>query len=473
MFKKGFLLCFIISLSSLSAETDSFYYSGGKKHFLNAKKELRSTLNKDMLFYKDQFGKDIGIDDQLIVSFKDISIKSEIESRYNLTMVERLTDNMYLYRVDNMDKTLSVSNKIYEESGVKFAHPNFHIKKIKKAISTDPYANLLWHLKDNSYYSNRADINIEEAWKYTKGYGIKLAVFDEGIDIDHVDLKDNIYKFANFNSKDQNTLPYTDDDKGHGTAVAGLVAASENRVGGVGVAPEVALYAVRYSNSNPAQDIKAYEWMMSEGVSVITNSWGTYKNLDSYNEIFKKLATEGRDGKGILIVFATGNKGISLDDDLISDESESEYVISIAASTKSNQIASYSNYGSSIDFTAPGGSQKLYGGLFTTDAEKIINGYVDGIYNYDFVGTSAAAPIAAGVMALMLSANSDLSREDIITILKLTSKKLGRYEYDESGYNIHWGYGKIDAGLAVKVARTYGKSNLKSFSRAIFQETVH
>ena len=466
MIKKALLILLILN-ASLHAD---FYYSNGKKHELKAEKNIRAATENSLILFKTNFGTTVGVDNRLIVSFKDINIKKIIEQKYNLTLIKSLNDSLFLYKIEDMKKTIEISNKIYEEEGVKFAHPDFHREKRARVLTNDPHADLLWHLEDNE---GTADINIKEAWKWTKGAGVKVAVYDEGIDIDHIDLKDNIYKFANFNNDNISSLPYSDDDSWHGTACAGLLASSENGKGGVGTAPEINLYAVRYSDTSVSKDIEAYEWMMSEGVSVITNSWGTYQNLDAYNETFEKLATQGRDGKGIIIIFAAGNNGQDLDDvnengASINDESESPYVLSIAASTRDNTIASYSNYGSAVDLTAPGGSQNG-DGLFTTDASGV-KGYTADNYNYNFVGTSASAPIAAGVVALMLSVNPELDRDNITDILKQTAQKLGNFAYDENGHNNHWGYGKIDAGHAVRIARTYGKSKLKSFTRTMFAE---
>ncbi|HHD84332.1 MAG TPA: hypothetical protein ENK93_05580, partial [Campylobacteraceae bacterium] len=160
-------------------------------------------------------------------------------------------------------------------------------------------------------------------------------------------------------------------------------------------------------------------------------------------------ATKGRNGKGILIFFAAGNDHKNLDTAGIDDESESPWAISIAASTERNTIASYSNYGSSVDFIAPGGT--LGGKLVTTD-KMGAEGYTDWNYNFNFAGTSAAAPIAAGVGILILAADPDLTRDEVLDIMRKTAVKIGDYPYDEKGWNAHAGYGLIDAGKAVSTA---------------------
>ncbi len=459
-----------------------FYYSGGKKHTLIKLKDSRDNSKKSSIPFQTKYNTTVKVNKRLIVSFDDLNIQKSIEKKYNLKLVKSFTKNMYLYEVEKKSLTLKIANQIYTEKGIEFCHPDFQRKKTTREVSNDPYSFKLWHLKDDMH-GNDADINVEAAWEYTKGKGVKVAVYDEGIDINHEDLRENIYSFANYNDKNSNN-PYSTGDTGHGTACAGILAAKENDIGGVGVAPEVSLYAIRYSDNNTSTDIQAYLNLMNEGVSIITNSWGTYSNLDAYNAIFKMLATDGRDGKGVVIIFAAGNESRNLDDAGISDESESEYVISIAASTEDNTITEYSNFGSSIDFTAPGGSRDLSrGGMFTTDATGN-KGYENGEYNYNFIGTSVSAPIVAGVCALILAVNPDLTRDEIIDILKKSAQKIGSFEYDENGHNIHWGYGKVDAGEAVKLAKNYNKpvknysepiiiqqdSQLKSFARIMFME---
>jgi len=442
-----------------------FYYSGGKKHILKELKNSRDHSNNYIHSFKTENGTNVSIGKKLIVSFSDLSKQKNIETKYDLTLVKVLTDTMFLYSIKDSLKTIEIANSIYKEKGVKFSHPDFKRKKILRALTKDPYVKKAWYLKDK-YYRNGSDINVEEAWNYTKGKGIKIAVYDKGIDIDHPDLKENIIAFENFNDPDSN-IPYSNDDNWHGTACAGIISASENSIGSVGVAPQATLYAVGYSENDVSKDIEAFNWLMKEGVSVINNSWGSYENLDAYSEIFEELATKGRDGKGIILVFAAGNKSENLDKNDINDESESPYVLSITASTRRNKIASYANYGSAIDFTAPGGDSS--NGLFTTDARGSF-GYTNYEYTSNFIGTSAAAPIVTGTIALMLSANPNLTRDEIIEILKSTSDKFGDYSYDKNGHNNHWGYGKINAGRAVRVAYAYGKSKLKNFVRTMFTE---
>jgi subtilisin family serine protease len=447
-----FKLCTILLLSTIPLFGE-YYLSGGKQIELHLLKKSRETDKNTIAYYQDNQGKQYGVTTELILCAKNDKIRQKVAKNYHLKFLKKLSDTLFLYQSTTIHETLTLCHLISEEEGIKFAHPNFLIKKQKRS---EPYYRHQWYLKNRDY--RHADINVKEAWQYTKGEGVTTAILDEGIDIDHEDLKKNIIDFANYNDPDTN-YPLSKNGRWHGTACAGLMVATENGKGIIGVAPKAKLIAVRYSDDDVAKDIQAFNDLMHKDVAIISNSWGSYTNLDAYNEIFKTLATEGRDGKGILIFFASGNDHQDLDEPNIEDESESPYVISIGASTEKDEIASYSNFGSSIDFLAPGGS--LSGELVTTDAMGN-KGYTDTNYNFNFIGTSAAAPIAAGVAALILSVNPDLSREEVIDILKQTSKKIGNYRYKD-GRNNYAGYGRIDAGKAVQLAQTYNiKTNALS-----------
>ena len=437
-------LIFSIFLTPLLAD---YYLSGGKKITLVPLKHSRNADNSNVLYFQDLQGKTYGVNDQIIVCSTDQEQLRYVAQKYQLRKISQLSDTLYLYKISGAAKSLALCQQIAQEEGIKFAHPDFILKKERRSI-TDHYYRREWHLRNRNHPG--MDINVEEAWKYTKGKGIVSAIIDEGIDIDHEDLKANIIGFGNYSDPDSN-YPDSKSGKWHGTACAGLMVAPINNIGVVGVAPEAKLIAVRYSDNDAAQDIRAFNDLMKQGVSVISNSWGSYTNLDAYNEIFKTLATKGRDGKGILIFFAAGNDHRDLDEPGIDDESESPYVISIAASTYYDKIADYSNYGSAVDFLAPGGDTDHE--LITTDATGR-KGYSLGNYNKHFIGTSAAAPVAAGVATLILAANPDLTRDQVIEIMKKSADKVGEYPYI-GGRNDYAGYGRLNAGKAVKLARSY------------------
>ena len=426
----------------------------------------------------------------------DLSIQHYIEKEFSLSLVQTLNKHMFVYQVKDQEETLKLANALSQMKGISFAHPDFRIQK--KGRTNDPLYGASWHLHGS------AGINVEDAWRYTKGKGIIVGIYDEGIDLEHEDLRDNIIGYGNYNYKygqidlvkDGNALnnsldnaPKTATDNWHGTSCAGLIAASENDRGSVGVAPQAKLLALRYADSSIARDIEAFYAMSRNGAAIISNSWGTYAMADAFNDALKDLSEHGRDGKGTLIFFAAGNgynsEGCNMDQYYskdanggqrcesssdyppIHDESESPYVISIAASTQYNRIADYSNYGSAIDFATPGSEYPV--NIVTTDAMGSKGVTNQWNYTDSFSGTSAAAPIAAGIAALVLSENPTLSKEEVLEIFKLTADKNGKYQYI-NGRNDHWGYGRLNAGKAVALASNYGKIKIENFAHKIYKD---
>ncbi len=509
---------FLLSIFTATLFGD-YYYAQGKKQGLTklnsfAPLQKNRSATTTIHYYKTKTGKRLGVTDTLIVSFKDLSTQLYIEKEFSLSLLEELSSHMFLYKIKDKSKTLETANLLSQLPTVKFAQPNF-IKQ-KESRTRDPHFNASWHLLDENY----GGINIQKAWEEgVHGEGITVAVYDEGIDITHEDLRANIAGYGNFNNPNAQIdmvspttvinnsfynapAPQLKDGEyiWHGTSCAGLIAAvGDNYLGSVGVAPKAKLLAIRYARDTK-DDIKAFKAMARQGAAIISNSWGTYHIEDAFNEVLREVAITGRDGKGVLVFFAAGNDGCNMDAFYqtredgtnacltaaqynnynienkapIQDESESPYVISIAASTQDNLIASYSNYGSSIDFTAPGsGPSREYpqapASIVTTDATGWA-GSASGSYIFNFSGTSAAAPIAAGVAALILSTNPDLTKEEVLDILKMTAQKIGDYRYNDDGRNDHWGYGRIDAGEAVKLTKTYGKDiKIENFAHKIYQ----
>ena len=173
--------------------------------------------------------------------------------------------------------------------------------------------------------------------------------------------------------------------------------------------------------------------------------------------------------KGIVIVFASGNgdilgNAIDLDINGNEDESESQFVLGVGATSKDNDVTSYSNYGSNIDILAPGGDSDI--GILSLDLLKSdgynpsstlsINGNNLVNENYSFIsGTSFSAPTVSGVIALMLSENQNLTFDEIRNILITTTQQVGlenQADYSVNNFDTKRAYGKIDATKAIEGA---------------------
>jgi subtilisin family serine protease len=252
-------------------------------------------------------------------------------------------------------------------------------------------------------------IDAELAWNAGyKGANVKVAVIDTGIDLDHPDLNPiSGYDFVNDD-------PVADDDNGHGTHVAGIIAALNNEIGVVGVAPDASLYAVKVLDSTGSgyySDIIAgIEWCVINQIAVVNMSLGgTYNSPDL--EAACNLASKA----GVLLVASAGNSGNrSGRGDNINYPAKYDCVIAVAATDSSDNRASFSSTGLALDIAAPGVS------IYST--------YKGGVYA-TMSGTSMAAPHVTGTLALLLSGN----------ILE-TADDLGSPEWDSL-----YGWGLVDA----------------------------
>ena len=273
-----------------------------------------------------------------------------------------------------------------------------------------------------------SQIGANSAWATSKGSGVKVAVVDTGIDKDHPDLAANIKGGVNFvASRGPVNSNAWDDDNGHGTHCAGIIAGVDNSEGVIGVAPEASLYAVKVLNKRGSgyysDIVDGIYWSVDNGMNVISMSLsGTYDSSDL------STACSYARSNGVVVVVAAGNSGNKLDD---KPEYPAAYssVITVAATDSSNLRASWSNYGSEVDLAAPG----VY--IYST--------YKGGGYA-TMSGTSMACPHVTGTVALVLEDHLSYSPTQVQTILQSTADDLGT-----SGWDIYYGYGLVDADGAV------------------------
>lgn len=298
----------------------------------------------------------------------------------------------------------------------------------------------MWNLNPNSSYHQdgraiqNSDINITDAWNQTYGGGVKVAIIDECFDETHEDLSQNIIATYNVNNQSTNVSG----DNCHGTKVAGVIGANQNTVGLVGVAPdaELILISINLDNSSESDFINAFEYAKNQGAKVINCSWGSNHMSEVLSNKLQSIKNSN-----IITVFASGNEDLNLDNQNINDESESPYVIGVGATgAEDNDVTEYSSYGSNIDILAPGGTQNLGLWLLGDDNSYIQN-----------AGTSFSSPTVAGVVALMLSKNPNLSFENIYEALTKSADKVGstNSHYDQNGFDTYRAYGKINASNAI------------------------
>lgn len=326
--------------------------------------------------------------------------------------------------------------------------------------SDNPLLPQQWYfIKDDTFYHTyniNADAHIHP-WStqaYT-GRGVKVVVIDDALDTDHEDLQGAVVKTYDLETKTADVHPRNNSET-HGTAVTGLIGASSNSVGISGIAPGAELYFIRLPFNSTISDsviVEAFQKAKEWGADVVNCSWGTGNVSDAVKSAIIDLAQNGRNGKGTIIVFASGNGGIDeIGDPIGNDESGIDEVLAVSATNIYNQRTAYSNYGPQLDLVAPGGE---YMGLATLDVMGYAGADMGNYIEYDssegFVGTSAAAPVVTAVIAMLLEANSDLTREEVIRILESNADKIdpAQCTYDFNGHSDYCGYGKVNIKRAI------------------------
>ncbi|MBL8679540.1 MAG: S8 family serine peptidase [Myxococcales bacterium] len=324
---------------------------------------------------------------------------------------------------------------------------------------TDPRYPEQWQWNNDGRNSGTrgADIRAESAWNRTRGKGVRVAVIDNGIHINHPDLRAAFKRGGWFDGRTSGSASFielsasnraqfpTDD---HGTFCAGMVGARANKQGGCGAAPECELVAIACLEdqvgtqltlaraiayaADPSREVPDSKERGADVISCSLGPNGADWEMSTPLELAIEFATsKGRDGKGTPIFWAASNAHV----DITRDEVVSHP--SVIAVSRSNNNDGYDNaaYGSTLAFVAPGANV-----LSTSGAAS---------YAWD-TGCSFAAPLAAGVAALVLARDSQLSATAVKDRLCDTCDKVGGDAYGPDGRNDQMGHGRINADRAVR-----------------------
>lgn len=295
----------------------------------------------------------------------------------------------------------------------------------------------------DAYAINKdAHIHGQNSLNNYTGRDVKVAIIDIGFDKNHFEYKNNIVK--TINSADGSSIVKCTNSSGcyHGSAVAGIIASNINNKGLRGIAPDVKLVLIKLDLAGYIGDdeiLNALQYAQDENVDIINNSWGTGDISPVVKEKIDEMATNGRDGKGIIFIFASGNKGKEQNN----DESMIDSVIGVGSTDEENLRAIYSNFGDGLDIVAPGGYNLGITTTYDSDDTDHISDFMKAEDYKKFQGTSASAPIVSGAIALLLGKNPNLTRVQIQEILNKTSDKIGNVEYINNRNN-YYGSGKLN-----------------------------
>ena len=405
----------------------------------------------------------------------DICEKIIVEN--NLKIKQKPDYSKNTYSVSAPENTglliFRLAESLLNRKEVELCHPELIRKRSLKNIHPNQ-----WHLRTTTIGGIKitAGVRADLAQKLTLGENIIIALIDDGFDIDHpeFDQPGKVVYSRDVTSNSNDPRPKSTYDN-HGTACAGVAAAAGIKASGV--APGALFMPIRLSsNLGSFAEANAFKWAADHGADIISCSWGpedgnwsdpddpvhtTQVDLpDSTRLAIDYAVLNGRNRKGCIITFAAGNGNEDIKFDGYASYNK---VIAVAACNDTSKRSVYSDYGSNVWCSFPSGDfgyppfnhpDPLTHGIYTTDRQGKEGYNPNGDYTDDFGGTSSSCPGVAGTAALILSANSELTWQDVKEIIKDTSEKIdpANGQYDTDGHSKYYGYGRVDAEKAVRRA---------------------
>ncbi|MCG3139062.1 MAG: hypothetical protein HJJLKODD_02940 [Phycisphaerae bacterium] len=416
--------------------------------------------------------------DELLVVYQpntSTEFQRAFEVEHQLQLISQSPSGIHRYQrtLRQCDRTpqrrylalLHEARRLQQLPGVRFAEPN--VRRYPLQIPNDPdYDKQAWHYEA---------IYLPDTWDITTGDpDIVVAVVDTGVLMSHPDMQGRISEGYDFISdvdtaNDGDGIDPDADDPGdslsgsssfHGTHTAGTIgAATDNGVGVAGVTWDCGIMPVRGLGVNGGSISDIVEGMLWAGG--LDNVSGTTPTLPARvmnlslggaageaESAIERAAIQDLVAAGVIVVAASGNEGSSLP----APPASYPEVISVGAVDADLSLAIYSNYGSTLDVVAPGGRVSLdenhdglSDGVYSTVGDDS-SGSIEPDYAF-FEGTSMACPHVAGVVALILSVNPDLTPDEVRTVLESTTVDLGA-----EGKDTIFGNGLVDAHAAVVAA---------------------
>lgn len=407
----------------------------------------------------------------------------------------------HIFRVTQPGAALEAAAALAAQPGVEHVEPVLKRKLAKRLVPNDPLFSQQWTLLNTGQNGGTvgADINVTNVWDNYRGTGIVIGVIDDGFQYTHPDLAANANTAIHYDYRDGDNDPKPEGTAGvnaqgnpnadsHGTATAGVIAArGNNGIGAAGVAFEATLVGLRLIGGLAGDTQEGGALSHSNAlIHIYNNSWGP--NDDGFVKggastlalaALQNGVNTGRGGRGSIYVWAAGNGGAALDNAGYDSYNGSIYTISVGALTDLGGKADYSERGACLIVSAPSGGETGTGpriqGTTTTDLvgdfgynrSDVTVGPIgpadlaDRDYTQNYNGTSSAAPVVSGVVALMLQANPNLGWRDVQEVLIRTATQTdptnNEWRTNKAGFkfNPNFGAGRVNAGAAVALATNW------------------
>ncbi len=401
-------------------------------------------------------------------------------------------------------RVFDLALRLLERNDVEVCHPELVRPKSRKAFFPQQ-----WHLAStviNGMVINQ-HAHVDAAHAITRGAGRTIAIIDDGVDIDHREfsLPGKVVAPLDALSRTNNPRPRDADPRfpdDHGTACAG-VACAAGLGAAVGVAPDARLMPIRLAaNLGSMAEARAFQWAADNGADVISCSWGppdgdwfdpndprhrtNWPLPDSTRDAVRYAVTRGRGGLGCVVLFAAGNGNEDIRFDGYATNSD---VIAVAACNDRGSRSIYSDFGDAVwccfpsndfEFRRVAHPAPLTSGIWTTDRTgtkgynfgSLADGDSAGDFTNSFGGTSSACPGVAGVCALILAVNPDLTWSEVKQLLKSACDVIDAADgaYDSQGHSAKYGFGRINALRAVELAKPQPREQIdlvRSFNMPI------
>jgi subtilisin family serine protease len=423
-------------------------------------------------------GQTVLLQETLTARFKERPNEEAIQAvrdHLSLDVVERFEADPYMVRFRSKKKNpidpFTLSDQLSQRADIEWAEPDL-LSEIQRSSRTTAGGIESAPAVDDTYFPRQwflqpgpAGIKIPEVWSRTPG-GEKMivAVLDGGIDLAHEDLQGKLVPGYDFYAGDADPRP--DPTDAHGTACAGLIAArTNNHLGTAGVARLAKIMPLRICGASdfvdPVAVAKSILYAQQHGAKILSWNWGCLPSNKILTAI-RQVTDPTRPAQSCLVITAAGNR-LPLPGP-VSFPARFERCIAVGAIDQSDERWNYSCYGPSqeIDLVAPSGNVNLQGDIWTLDLSGP-DGFnpggpgqdeESGNYTGRFGGTSAAAPIVAGIAALVWAAYPQLTAAQVRQALECTATKVDQRAGGwVDGRSKMYGFGKVDAQAALEFAR--------------------
>jgi thermitase len=400
---------------------------------------------------------------KLIVNFKDVTnMKASFADDIKYELLYKSDDVITQYKLSNPQDAKGFANdidlfygKIYptleewekelHKSVVVTVYSKKELNRVKQKLQNDPNVNFiqenkakkLHYIPNDPYYGNlwgAQKINCNPAWDLSEGNEIIVAVVDDGLFVQHEDIKDNLWKGGNnnygFNLSGFGNFFDVNPTNGdyHGTHVAGTIAATANNNKGIiGVSPKAKIMSLKvFPNADDISCTNAFRLAIKNKANIINNSWGPVEREETNLEMSRIIDIAFK--RNIVVIFSAGNDN---DDVKFYAPANHPRVIAVAATDINDRRCNFSNFGTQISVSSPGKD--------ILSLNSNLNG------TRTLSGTSMSAPHVSGLCALLMKANPKLTNEQIKILLETSSTPILNPDRPV-------GFGRINAFNAVNTA---------------------